>query len=48
MNFTWWVDLRGRRRHATSYEGGFLGLDNIGPLRPRRHLPVDGAYLAQS
>jgi hypothetical protein len=40
VNFTWWVN----RQDATGsnlFEGGFLGLDNIGPL-DRSHLPVDG------
>ena len=41
VNFTWWVNLEdpGRPEH---YEGGFLGLDNIGPL-DRSQLPVGGA-----
>ena len=40
LNFTWWVN----RKDAESndlFEGGFLGLDNIGPF-DRSHLPVDG------
>ncbi len=40
VNFTWWVnreDPEGRNL----FEGGFMGLDNIGPL-DRSHLPVDG------
>ena len=40
VNFTWWVN----REDATGcnlFEGGFLGLDNIGPL-DRSHLPVGG------
>ena len=40
VNFTWWVN----RQDATGsnlFEGGFLGLDNIGPL-DRSHLPVGG------
>jgi hypothetical protein len=39
VNFTWWVnreDLRGNNL----FEGGFLGLDNIGPI-DRSHLPPD-------
>ncbi len=45
VNFTWWVnreDLRGNNL----FEGGFLGLDNIGPI-DRSHLPP-GAVLEQS
>ena len=40
VNFTWWVN----REDASGnnlFEGGFLGLDNIGPL-DRSHLPVGG------
>ncbi len=40
VNFTWWVN----REDATGsnlFEGGFLGLDNIGPI-DRSHLPVGG------
>jgi len=39
VNFTWWVnreDLWGNNL----FEGGFLGLDNIGPI-DRSHLPPD-------
>ncbi len=46
MNFTWWVnrkDIAGRN----VFQGGFLGLDNIGPFDRGSKLP-DGAYLAQS
>ncbi|HTW86323.1 MAG TPA: hypothetical protein VMD91_19790 [Candidatus Sulfotelmatobacter sp.] len=46
MNFTWWVnrkDVAGRN----VFQGGFLGLDNIGPFDRSAKLP-DGAYLAQS
>jgi Glycosyl hydrolase family 63 C-terminal domain len=45
VNFTWWVnreDLYGNNL----FEGGFLGLDNIGPI-DRSHLPA-GAVLEQS
>jgi hypothetical protein len=45
VNFTWWVnreDLYGNNL----FEGGFLGLDNIGPI-DRSHLP-SGAVLEQS
>ena len=46
MNFTWWVnrkDVSGRN----VFQGGFLGLDNIGPFDRGSRLP-GGAYLAQS
>ena len=46
MNFTWWVnrkDVAGRN----VFQGGFLGLDNIGPFDRGKSLP-EGAYLAQS
>jgi hypothetical protein len=46
MNFTWWVnrkDVAGRN----VFQGGFLGLDNIGPFDRGKALP-QGAYLAQS
>ncbi|HEX7165168.1 MAG TPA: hypothetical protein VF223_28475 [Trebonia sp.] len=45
VNFTWWVnreDFLGNNL----FEGGFLGLDNIGPI-DRSHLPP-GAVLEQS
>ncbi len=41
INFTWWVnrkDLDGNN----VFEGGFLGLDNIGPLDRSAPLPVPG------
>ena len=40
VNFTWWVN-REDASGANLFEGGFLGLDNIGPL-DRSHLPVGG------
>jgi hypothetical protein len=40
VNFTWWVNLEDREGNNV-FEGGFLGLDNIGPL-DRSHLPVGG------
>jgi len=46
INFTWWVnrkDLEGNN----IFEGGFLGLDNIGPLNRSEALP-GGAFLEQS
>ena len=45
VNFTWWVNL-GDAGGRNVYEGGFLGLDNIGPL-DRSNLPV-GGVLEQS
>jgi hypothetical protein len=40
VNFTWWVN-REDASGSNLFEGGFLGLDNIGPL-DRSHLPVGG------
>jgi hypothetical protein len=40
INFTWWVDLEDADG-SNLFEGGFLGLDNIGPI-DRSHLPVHG------
>ena len=40
VNFTWWVNLEDAEGNNV-FEGGFLGLDNIGPL-DRSHLPVGG------
>ena len=40
VNFTWWVNLEDRTG-SNLFEGGFLGLDNIGPI-DRSHLPVGG------
>ena len=37
VNFTWWVN-REDEDGSNLFEGGFLGLDNIGPL-DRSHLP---------
>jgi hypothetical protein len=45
VNFTWWVN-REDEKGNNLFEGGFLGLDNIGPL-DRSHLPV-GGILQQS
>ena len=39
VNFTWWVN-RQDRDGSNVFEGGFLGLDNIGPL-DRSHIPAD-------
>ena len=40
VNFTWWVNLEDVDGNNL-FEGGFLGLDNIGPI-DRVHLPVGG------
>jgi hypothetical protein len=45
INFTWWVN-REDEGGNNLFEGGFLGLDNIGPL-DRSHLPA-GSILEQS
>src|SRR6202008_476351 len=40
VNFAWWVN-RQDANGSNLFEGGFMGLDNIGPL-DRSHLPVQG------
>jgi len=45
LNFTWWVNRKDSEGNNV-FEGGFLGLDNIGPF-DRSHLPVDG-HIEQS
>jgi hypothetical protein len=45
INFTWWVN-REDADGSNLFEGGFLGLDNIGPI-DRSHLPP-GTTLEQS
>src|SRR5262249_46252557 len=40
LNFTWWVN-RVDAEGSNLFEGGFLGLDNIGPF-DRSNMPVDG------
>jgi hypothetical protein len=45
LNFTWWVNRKDAGGNNL-FQGGFLGLDNIGPI-DRSHLPV-GAVLEQS
>ncbi|HEU5393070.1 MAG TPA: hypothetical protein VFV73_45015, partial [Streptosporangiaceae bacterium] len=45
VNFTWWVNMEDAGGNNV-FEGGFLGLDNIGPI-DRSHLP-DGYLLEQS
>jgi Glycosyl hydrolase family 63 C-terminal domain len=45
VNFTWWVNREDSEGNNV-FEGGFLGLDNIGPI-DRSHLPA-GYTLEQS
>jgi Glycosyl hydrolase family 63 C-terminal domain len=45
VNFTWWVNMQDAGGNNV-FEGGFLGLDNIGPI-DRSHLPA-GYLLEQS
>ena len=46
LNFTWWVN-RKDRSGANVFEGGFLGLDNIGVFDRSAPLPT-GGYLEQA
>jgi hypothetical protein len=46
LNFTWWVN-RKDKHGRNLFQGGFLGLDNIGSFDRDLVLP-DGAYLSQS
>ena len=46
LNFTWWVNRKDRSGHNI-FEGGFLGLDNIGVFDRSASLP-DGGYLEQA
>jgi hypothetical protein len=46
LNFTWWVN-RKDRDGRNIFEGGFLGLDNIGVFDRSAPLPV-GGYLEQA
>ncbi|MDX6410280.1 MAG: hypothetical protein QOE13_3351, partial [Gaiellaceae bacterium] len=41
LNFTWWVNRKDAAGNNV-FEGGFLGLDNIGPIDRSATLPVDG------
>ena len=41
LNFTWWVNRKDAEGNNV-FEGGFLGLDNIGPVDRSRALPVEG------
>ncbi len=42
LNFTWWVN-RKDRQGLNLFEGGFLGLDNIGLFDPSKPLPGGGS-----
>jgi hypothetical protein len=46
MNFTWWVNKKDSNGNNI-FEGGFLGLDNIGAFDRNAELP-DGEHLEQS
>jgi hypothetical protein len=46
MNFTWWVNRKDRYGRNV-FEGGFLGLDNIGVFDRSAEIP-SGGYLEQS
>ncbi len=46
LNFTWWVN-RKDRNGSNVFEGGFLGLDNIGVFDRSSPLPT-GGYLEQA
>jgi hypothetical protein len=46
LNFTWWVN-RKDAGGSNIFEGGFLGLDNIGVFDRSKELPA-GGYLEQS
>ncbi|MGH9285738.1 MAG: MGH1-like glycoside hydrolase domain-containing protein, partial [Acidimicrobiales bacterium] len=41
LNFTWWVNRKDSEGNNV-FEGGFLGLDNIGPIDRSAQLPVAG------
>jgi hypothetical protein len=46
LNFTWWVNRKDSEGNNV-FEGGFLGLDNIGPIDRSAQLPAEG-HLEQS
>jgi hypothetical protein len=46
INFTWWVNRKDEEGNNV-FEGGFLGLDNIGPFDRSQHL-TGGEHLEQS
>ena len=41
MNFTWWVNRKDSQGNNI-FEGGFLGLDNIGVFDRSKPLPTGG------
>ena len=45
LNFTWWVNRKDAAANNV-FEGGFLGLDNIGPIDRSAQFP--GGYIEQS
>jgi len=47
LNFTWWVNRKDRDGN-NAFEGGFLGLDNIGVFDRSAPLPTGGGYLEQA
>ncbi len=46
LNFTWWVNRKDREDNNL-FQGGFLGLDNIGLFDRSKPLPI-GGYIEQS
>ncbi len=46
LNFTWWVNRKDAAGHNV-FQGGFLGLDNIGVFDRSKPLP-DGGYINQA
>ncbi len=46
LNFTWWVNRKDKENNNV-FEGGFLGLDNIGVFDRSKPLP-GGSYIEQS
>ena len=42
INFTWWVNRKDADGNNV-FAGGFLGLDNIGPIDRSAPLPIDGS-----
>ena len=46
LNFTWWVNRKDASGNNV-FQGGFLGLDNIGVFNRSENLP-DGTYINQS
>ncbi|MGY8914978.1 MAG: hypothetical protein ACKVJF_07825, partial [Flavobacteriales bacterium] len=45
LNFTWWVNQQDKNEHNV-FQGGFLGLDNIGVFDRSHDIP-GGGYLEQ-